>query len=341
MTKISTLLFITALSIATPGFAQKSPAKLKSGVSTEQVSQFNYTFSQLTAPYAALVNPTSLNNGAIWDDPTFLIPSPFPVTINGATVNTISISGLGATIVGELTADPNSAHLISGFEADIIDRGYDINTSLSPISYLVDGNTGSRILKIEWKEVGSYAEYDSSGGTLTNFISFQTWIYEGTNVIEYRYGPNTITNPMLYYEGDTGPFVGVGFSTAAGLDVNLLTGPAASPTLVLTQQAIIGTPASGTVYRFTPATGTGSSVAEQQLSGLLKAFPNPATDLLQLELQNRQSSALVQLYDLSGREVKRVQLTEMQTTLDISDLAAGMYSLRMQGAAGSLKVIKK
>jgi hypothetical protein len=110
---------------------------------------------------------------------------------------------------------------------------------------------------------------------------------------------------------------------------------------VLTQQAIIGTPVSGTVYRFTPASGTGSSVAEQQLSSLLKAFPNPATDLLQLELQNSQPSALVQLYDLSGREVKRVQLTEMQTTLDISDLAAGMYSLRMQGAAGSLKIIKK
>jgi hypothetical protein len=31
----------------------------------------------------------------------------------------------------------------------------------------------------------------------------------------------------------------------------------------------------------------------------------------------------------------------MQTTLDISDLAAGMYNLRMEGVAGSLKIIKK
>jgi len=31
----------------------------------------------------------------------------------------------------------------------------------------------------------------------------------------------------------------------------------------------------------------------------------------------------------------------MQQSVDLSDLAAGMYTLRMQGAAGSLKVIKK
>lgn len=341
MTKISTYLVLAAMAFGAPVMAQKAPAKFKAGASIEQVSQLNYTFNQLTATYAPLDNPISLNGGITWDDPTLPIPAPFPIILNGVTVDVIGIDGLGAMVVGVNSANPTVLHAMLPFEVDIIDRGYDSSISLSSISYKVEGAVGSRILKIEWKEVGSYGEYDFLGGILTNYISFQAWIYEGTNVIEYRYGANTITNSPLFYEGETGPLVGFGIESATGIAVNLLNGPVANPTLTIGIQAVIGTPVNGTVYRFTPVGGTGSSVAEQQLSSLLKAYPNPATDLLQLQLQNNQASALVQLYDLSGREVKRVLMSEMQQSVDISDLAAGMYSLRMEGAAGSLKIIKK
>ena len=341
MTRISSYLLLTILALSTPSWAQKASSKLKGRASTEQISQFYYTFTQLTASYVPLVNPISLTAGVTWDDPSLPISTTFPVVINGVTLDIVGIEGLGATIVGGALSNPNTIYLAAPFEADVIDRGYDSSISLSPISYKIEGPTGSRILKIEWKEVGSYGEYDLTGGILTNFISFQAWIYEGTNVIEYRYGANTITNSPLFYDGETGPYIGFATETGANLTSNLLSGPVANPTLVLTEQAVIGTPANGTVYRFTPVGGTGSSVAEQHLRQTLTVFPNPASDILQLQLKNQVAEAQVQLYDLSGREVKRIQLTEMQTTLDISDLAAGMYNLRIEGVAGSLKIIKK
>ncbi len=341
MTKISTFLIIAALTFGTPALAQKAASRLKQGISIEQVNQLNYTFTQQTATYTPLDNPISLTGGISWDDPTLPIPIPFPINLNGVAMDNLGIDGLGALVAGFNNADPNVLHAMLPFETDIIDRGYDSSINLSSINYKVEGGPGSRILKIEWKEVGSYGEYDFLGGILTNYISFQAWIYEGTNVIEYRFGTNTITNIPLFYEGETGPYIGLAIESTAGLVTNLLSGPVANPTLALSLQAVIGTPVNGTVYRFTPVGGTGTSVAEQHLSSLLKVYPNPATDRLQLQLQNNQASALLQLYDLSGREVKRVTLSEMQQSLDISDLAAGMYSLRMQGAAGSLKVIKK
>lgn len=340
MTRISTYILLAAMALGTPALAQKPASKFKSGAAIEQVNQLKYTFTQLTAAYAPLTTPISLTGGISWDDPTLLIPMPFPINLNGAAIDELVIDGLGAMVFGEITANPGVLHAMLPFETDIIDRGYDSSISLSSINYKVEGAVGSRVLKIEWKEVGSYGEYSALGGILTNYISFQAWIYEGTHVIEFRYGANTITNTPIFYEGETGPLVGFGTETQTSLTTNLLSGSAANPTFVLSMQAIIGTPANGTVYRFTPV-GTGTSVAEQQLSNVLKAYPNPATDLLQLQLQNNQTSALVQLYDLSGREVKRLNMSEMQQSVDISDLAAGMYNLRVEGVAGSLKIIKK
>lgn len=332
-------LLLSTFAISFQSVAQKATSKIKSGVSTAQVSQLKYTFNLQTAAYTPLDNPTSLSGGVIWDDPTFPIPLPFPININGQAVNNLSVGGLGSLMFGTSTTS-SEEEVIAPFDLDVIDRGYDSSVSLSPISYKVEGTAGSRILKVEWKEIGSYYEYISNGGILTDYISFQAWIYETTQVVEFRFGPSVINNPLLFYDAETGATIGFGTITAIAVNVNLLMGPAANPTLVLTEQTIIGTPANGTVYRFTPLGGSGSSVAEEQLSSILKAYPNPANDLLHLQLSHGQKATVI-LLDLSGRELKRITLTDMQNNVDISDLAAGVYTLRVQGAAGSLKIIKK
>lgn len=322
------------MAIATNGTAQKATSVLKQNWQSVSPENLLYNFSLLNEPYVVLDNPTSLSAGVSWDDPTLPVALPFSFQINGQTIDQLMIEGLGGTLMGGYLNNPNQFEVLAPFDADIIDRGYDANQALSPISLKIEGAVGSRIAKIEWKEVGSYGEYDLMGGTLTNHISFQTWLYEGTNVVEYRYGPNTITNAPLFYEGEPGAYIGMGTFGATGITANLLSGPASNPTLVITEQSVNGTPANGTVYRFVPAGGTGSSVAEQQLNSLLRAFPNPATDMLQLQLQQHQSSALIQLHDLSGRVVKSVKMTEMQQAVDISDLAASMYHLRLEGLPG-------
>jgi hypothetical protein len=312
------------------------------------MSVLSYTFQLDSATYTPLSNPISLNNSSVWGfGSSFVfpsIPSPFPAAISGTNFNSIYFSPeFGA-------GNPNLTTMYNGHWAvpfgwiGLVDRGFSIDTSLSPVSYQVEGAVGNRIIKFEAKEVGSRHEQAVNPGILVNYVSFQVWLYENSQVIEFRYGPSVMPSDSIFYgenQGvqNTGPIVGIFNETPNDWVECWLQGPVGSPSLVSTAQFMIGTPANGTIYRFNPVSTT--SVAEQQLSSQLKAFPNPATDLLQLQLQNNQASALVQLYDLSGREVKRVLMSEMQTTLDISDLAAGMYNLRMKGAAGSLKIIKK
>jgi hypothetical protein len=162
---------------------------------------------------------------------------------------------------------------------DLIDRGYDSGTSLSPLSYKVEGNTGSRILKIEWKNVGSYDE----GAPYNMFMNFQMWLYEGTNIIEYHYGPSMINNPFVFYYEETGAYIG--FLTIDDvnydfLNIHLLNGPAATPVLSVNEAAINGTPANGTIYRFSPVTLDISAISA--VSSSVSLYPNPAGDIVEI-----------------------------------------------------------
>lgn len=321
--------------------AQNSPkkSKIKALFSTENTANLAYTFTAETAAYTPLTGTTSINNNAPWDDPTFTFPMPFVMRIQGQLIDTLMLDGLGGSLVGLSNGNPIFG-VMSPFETDLIDRGYDSTISLSPLSYKVDGAAGNRILKIEWKEVGSYGEYSNSGGILNMFISFQAWVYEGSNIIEYRYGPNTITDLATFYEGDPGPLVGTALTDGnASVVANLISGTVANPTFGLSLLPLFGTPANGTLYRLTPI-GSSSWVNENQLGTLLKAWPNPVTDVLTVELKNEQQ-ALIALYNLQGQKVKQQLLTESRSSLDFSDLPAGAYLIRMEGQAGSMRIIKR
>lgn len=57
-------------------------------------------------------------------------------------------------------------------------------TATAVTKYKIDGTAPNRILKIEWKNRAPYAsDYPPSSK-----VSFQCWLYETSNVIEYRYG---------------------------------------------------------------------------------------------------------------------------------------------------------
>ena len=58
-------------------------------------------------------------------------------------------------------------------------------------------------------------------------------------------------------------------------------------------------------------------------------FPNPATDLVHVNLSTPGHGALT-LTDLGGREVLTTTLTSTRTTLDLSALPAGTYVLQFQ-----------
>lgn len=81
------------------------------------------------------------------------------------------------------------------YEADMTDRGFNNSSAaVSPISYLTTGVAGSRIGKIEFRNAGFYNDI-----TTNDFINFQIWLYESTNIIEYRYGASNVTKYTLEF----------------------------------------------------------------------------------------------------------------------------------------------
>ena len=69
----------------------------------------------------------------------------------------------------------------------------------------------------------------------------------------------------------------------------------------------------------------------------LNIFPNPASDYLQIESQFPLEN--IRLYDMSGRKVAETNTTNPTTTLDISSLRNGMYTLNV--GSFNAKIIKQ
>ena len=283
----------------------------------------SYTFAQTTATYSELIGATSINNGQVWDDPEFVIPVDFNFEIFNEQTDSLYFAwGLGGELSTIVDANFDADFIIAPFMVDLIDRGDLSGVSSSPISYKLEGSVGSRVLKVEWKNAGFYAEEDSLG-TLNDFMNFQIWIYEASNDIEFHYGSSSIANIGISFEGQTGPLVGLTDDNL--IDAYLLYGSAASPTLVDSATTLTSVPVSGTVYRFIKKT-TGISSA-QKPSIKAQTIPNPMQQSSLLKLTNyAPKNAQLLITDAQGREVKvisNIQTTEI--TIERTNLGSGVY----------------
>jgi len=225
-------------------------------------AQFRYAFSSNSATYTPLTGTTSLNGSLVWDEENLSAPMPFNWALDSSII--LHDFELALSFPGVLN-DTNAVTDVSGLiigDMDIADRGA-LSTSLpsmSPIRYTTTGTSPNRIFKMEIANGGFYNEFSYS----TNNDSFylQIWIYETSNIIEYRYGPSHVTYPGDYFYFSGGPLVGfvqhadfnsqatgnfyylVNNTTAPGID------SASFPNFP--SNALNNWPANGTVYRFTP-----------------------------------------------------------------------------------------
>ncbi len=212
-------------------------------------SVFLYTLTTLDEPYNDLTGATSINGGELWDDPEYVVPIGFAFEINGNAVTALQFVGSGSFLAAP-TSDPDILTGVLPFEMDLIDRGDIDGTSVSPLSYKVEGSPGSRICKIEWKNAGSFEELNTEN-TLDMFINFQLWLYEGINRIEFHFGSNNINNPDLFY-GGFGIYMGttdIDPNTDEIYNPHFFAGSIDAPFLSAAVETIDGTPAPGTVYR--------------------------------------------------------------------------------------------
>jgi hypothetical protein len=296
-----------------------------------------YQFEAFNETYEDLVGSTSLNDGEVWDDPAFTISLGFEFTIGDVTFDTLFIieDGFGASMSTMSELDATPVPLLLPVGQDIIDLGFNANNSLSEISFLTSGNAGSRILKIEYNNVGFIEDLQTF-----DFMNFQIWLYETSNVLEYRYGTSEVQNTVNSFEGFSGPLVA--FFPSANLEDGillsegyLLEGDPANPDLVTlvaggteANNSVDGVIPEGTVYRFTSDVLGVSDFNEAQLV----LYPNPATDYLNIE--NFDSASAYQFFNNLGQKIN-IQIDD-NGVVDLENLSTGFYTIQLVTPQGRL-----
>lgn len=71
-------------------------------------------------------------------------------------------------------------------------------------------------------------------------------------------------------------------------------------------------------------------------------YPNPATNELTIKMIENSEALSIHIFDVLGRNIKTVTLTNSVNTIDISSLDAGIYFVQRANEVSSvMKFIKK
>ena len=319
-------------------------------IGTASQAQLRYSFSTQTGQtYTPLTGGTNIAP-YVWDDPAVAAPLGFNFNLNGVATDSFYLQTVSFIPFFTSSRVQSMSDSINGFmamEADLYDRANagTGTTGLSPITYAVTGATPNRIFKLDYANAGFYDD-----SLNTDFVNFQVWWYEGSNIVELRYGPSNITAAnatTLFYYGNGGPLVGVlnkvDPSTGTGRVYHLKGNPA-SPTIdsvqltATTVNSLTAYPASGTVYRFTPGT-TGIELTEAMAAARsMKLYPSAATTTINVEWNGAQGEAY-QIVSATGQQVAAGRLQRGTQSIPVNALAAGTYHLRV--AAGSHQFVKR
>ena len=76
------------------------------------------------------------------------------------------------------------------------------------------------------------------------------------------------------------------------------------------------------------------------LEEIVKAYPNPSTASLVIEMPEMDGQYEYQLFDMLGKVIRTEELNTIRSTVDVSLLNAGTYLLKVNKADRSSKTIK-
>lgn len=329
-------------------------------VSRSQV-MYPYTFSKTTATYSDLVGATNLTAGNVWDDTIMAIPLGFNFkwALANRTIDSIMIDTYGILYATE-DFDPNAEfgnRIMMPYQTDLCDRSTNTGgtTPVSPVSYQTTGTPGNRICKIEFKNAGFYE--DNSGNDAVNF---QVWLYETSNEIEFRYGPQSVADIATCFLGQAGPWINLAYKSSLDLvnfkltvdsctyvSGNTTTAAAVNSTTTIDLDnppstfAFVGLPANGQVFKWTPP---GTSTSIHDINGTFAAvevYPTQIEDRVFVQHTGNMEWAV--LYDHQGKRIQKFDVSATRNQLDMSFLASGFYTLTLHSTSGlskSYKLIK-
>jgi hypothetical protein len=312
-----------------------------------QTPTYPYTFSYSTQPYANLSDSTLILGSNGWDDTVVAFSLPIDFKYQGVPVTQWHMDTYGGLYPNGMDT-AFGVPFINGVNADYEDK------LGATISYKVTGTTGSRIAKVEYRNVGFY------DGDSTENANFQIWLYEGSNKIEYHIGPNQVNTATLDYFDAGGPLV-IGLQYDANLVDSALyhtvqpkDGAYADTVMQISYEEstdeqlmalFYGTayPANGTVFTFTPPTDQPNAIADvpAQIGGL---YPNPVTDKITVQLKAQpKAGATLSIFTITGKKVLTQPVNTMLTQVNMATLPKGVYVLTYTAASSreSFRIIKK
>lgn len=300
--------------------------------SIAQQSENYYNFTQSTSTYADLVSPTSINNGEVWQFDQFgPFNISFPVEVFGIEFNQFYFDD-DTFYLGNVGNEDLMA-VVDPITTYISDRGVITGTSISPLSYKVEGTTGNRIFKIEVKNAGLEDE-EFFNGTTNIFLNYQIWMYESDKSIEYRYGDTNITeiNKLEFMEDLWLPVLAMQNNAAgnvAYLDGNLTevnyNEEAINEETDLESFGLNGIVPANTVYRFSRNPLSAKDMEKVSFS----MFPNPVNSVLNLTFADPITKTYY-IYDMAGRMVIKGDVNNNQSAeINVSTLREGSYILKI------------
>lgn len=205
----------------------------------------SYTFTAASGTYSALTGTTNTSLGATDDEGLSLaITLPFTFIFGGSPYSQIKVSSNGWLTFGSATNAyyQNNTTNANNAKPILFPLWDDLQNIAIPV-FVTTGSAPNRIFKLEWPQ--QEWNYQSGG----HVISFQVWLYEGTNIIEFIYNRGS--------DGVNSGSASIGIYDAAGTYLTL-NGSGTSPTAqsgTFTTN-ISSKPANGQIYRFTPATAS-------------------------------------------------------------------------------------
>lgn len=90
-------------------------------------------------------------------------------------------------------------------------------------------------------------------------------------------------------------------------------------------------------------TGSTTNIKELGNQGSFKLYPNPANDVLHIELSNAPTqNTVLSISDIFGKKLQTIELAAnvSTATIDVAGFSAGLYLINIEGDATSLKFVK-
>lgn len=289
-----------------------------------------YTFSTSQETYIDLEDPISINENQSWNNESFgPFPLPFTFSVFGDTFSYFFLFQDYFILINTIENTSNIA-TFQPISANLQDRNFNDDVSLSPISYKTEGIPGNRIHKMEIKNAGLKVEILEEENS-NSFLNYQIWLYEGTNKIEYHFGPSLLNN-ILYVTNSNAIYSLVRTQTLTDTKMAILSGLVSNPTYnEITEQdlppvnGLTSLPANGQIYTF--KIGTLATKNESEIS--FKLFPIPTENELNVSLTEIADYNYA-VYDIIG---KKVISGEMKNTnefsINTSSLTTGSYLIKI------------